>query len=199
MRQRIGVVLAVIATVSLVVPQPAQAFEESGGNANNIVALRNLTSGSSKSKARTALAHNPGPSVTNGNGAFARASCTDCRTVAVAVQVVLTEGPVNDFRPENAAVALNENCVRCRTFAYARQEVLTPGRAVRIGDSAEARIEGIDQRMRELASSNEPFPQLAADLDGLVQELVAVVQGEVQRAGTSATKDGHREVRVDEN
>jgi putative peptide zinc metalloprotease protein len=177
---------------------PAHAFEESSGNVDNVVDVVNRNNGSLATKARTALAHNGGPSVTNGNGALARASCTDCRTVAVAVQVVLTEGPVNDFRPQNAAVALNENCIRCQTFAYARQEVLNPGRPVRIGDSAQAKIDGIDRRMSQLAASTEPFDRLAADLDSLTVEMVGVVQGEVQRAGTTAVDQKHREVRVDE-
>ncbi len=105
---------------------------------------------------------------------------------------------MKDFRPENAAVALNENCLRCQTFAYARQTVLNPGRPVKIGDAAQAKINAIDKRMRQLAASSEPFDKLAAGLDGLTLDLVGVIQGEVRRAGTTAVEDDHRALRVDE-
>ena len=194
MRKRIAAFLAIVATTSLAVPSQALAFEESNGNANNVVVVQNRQGGAFKNKARSLLVHNGGPSVANGNAAVARASCTDCRTVAVAVQVVVLEGPVSDFRPENAAVALNETCVRCQTFAYARQEVLDPGRPVRIGDGAQERVSQIEGQIRDLASSTEPFVQLTADLDNLTVQLVDVVRGEVNRAGATAKVDERRQV-----
>lgn len=186
-------VAAVIVCFSLAVgAQPALAH--GGGGADNIVQVNNQSDGQLKSRARAALAHDPGPTVANQNLALARSSCVDCRTVAVAVQVVLIEGSVTDFRPLNAAVAYNEECVRCQTFAFARQEILSPGRPVELSDEAEGRIDAIQARMRALAASDEPFAQLAADLDGLTDQLVAVVEAEVARAGTSARHESKREV-----
>ncbi len=193
MHRRIAVVISIIATVTMAGPPRAVAGETSGG-ANNIVSVQNVTTGSLLAKARTSLVHDAGPTVANDNEAYAHASCTDCRTVAVAVQVVLVEGATTDFRPTNVALALNENCLRCATFAFARQEVLNPGRHVEIGETAEHQIETIEAQIQGVAVSPEPFDQMTAHLDSLTQQLVAVVQGEVQRAGTTAENNDHREV-----
>ena len=52
----------------------------------------------------------------------------DCRTVAVAFQVVLLVGSVDVVVPQNVAVAVNYACVRCVTQALATQLVVSlPG------------------------------------------------------------------------
>jgi putative peptide zinc metalloprotease protein len=194
-RRRLAAVFSIVASLSLAGAPRALAGDE-GAGANNVVVVRNLEDGAARVRTRAAVAHDPGPTVANDNEAFAYAGCSDCRTVAAAVQVVLVEGPTDDYRPVNAALALNENCVRCATFAYANQVVLQPGHHVEIGDDAEAQIESIQGRIRWVAASSEDFPQMSADLDSLTEQLVDVVQGEVRHAGTTAQRSDDR--RVDE-
>ena len=68
----------------------------------------------------------------NRNEAYALASCRDCRTVAVAFQVVLLVGSVDVVVPQNLAAAVNYACVECVTYALATQLVVTlPGPAQR--------------------------------------------------------------------
>lgn len=189
--------LAALAASLTMVGAPRALADEDGSVANNVVSVRNQEDGASRIRARTSVAHDSGPTVANDNEAFAFASCTDCRTVAAAVQVVLVEGVADDVRPTNFALALNENCLRCATFAYAHQVVLTPGQRVDIGERAQDQIGEIQRQIRTVAGSDEPFPQMNADLDSLTDQLVAVVQGEVQRAGTSAGRNDDR--RVDEH
>jgi len=193
--RRNAVLVSIVSALTLAGGTTAFAGDE-GAGANNVVSVRNLEDGARQIRTRTSVAHDPGPTVANDNEAFAYASCTDCRTVAAAVQVVLVEGPMNESRPVNAALAVNENCLRCATFAYANQVVLQAGRHVEIGDEAEERIEAIEGRIRSVAASSETFLEMSTDLDGLTQQLVAVVQGEVQRAGTTAARIDDR--RVDE-
>ncbi len=192
MHRRIAVMVAMIASLSIL--GAPQAFADGAGGADNIVSVQNQTNSSLAARAKTSVAHDPGPTVANVNQAYAHASCTDCRTVAVAVQVVLVEGPTTDFRPTNVALALNENCLRCATFAFARQEVLSPGRHIEISDPAQRAIKQIQAQVSRVASSSETFPQMTADLDNLTQQLVAVVQGEVQRSGTPAADTEGRQV-----
>jgi len=63
--------------------------------------------------------------VLNRNEAYALASCRDCRTVAVAFQVVLVVGSVDVVVPQNLAAAVNYACVECVTYALATQLVVT--------------------------------------------------------------------------
>jgi putative peptide zinc metalloprotease protein len=138
-----------------------------------------------------------GDTVANENVASAYASCTDCRTVAAAVQVLVVDGSATDFRPVNVAVALNENCLRCQTFAYARQVVIRSATPARLGDDAEDAIEDIDERIGEVVRSRRPFPEMTASLDRLAERMAAVVRAEIARAGSSGHEDDHREVHED--
>src|SRR5688572_28922586 len=61
------------------------------------------------------------------NTAVAYSSCTDCRTVAAAIQVVLVAGPVGSATPENVAIALNYYCTECETLAAAYHFVFADG------------------------------------------------------------------------
>lgn len=195
-RLRSAGLVAVVTTVLALGAPAARADDGGGGGSNNIVKVVNRDDGDTRVRARTAVPEVGGPTVDSTNFASAYASCTDCRTVAVAVQVVVVEGEVTDFQPANAAVAVNEGCVRCQTFAYARQEVLSPGTPVRIGRDAAYAIRNLQYRIQSVAQSDEDFAQMTADLDGLTEQLVSVVQGEIDRAGTTATH--HQDRRVDE-
>jgi putative peptide zinc metalloprotease protein len=62
------------------------------------------------------------------NEAWALASCSDCRTTAVAFQSILAVGESNIVIPQNRAVAVNYNCQRCETNAVAVQLVATLSR-----------------------------------------------------------------------
>jgi len=160
--------------------------QDTRGENDNVVVVRNHQPGAFRWRARSAIAHDPGPSATNQNVAYAYASCTDCRTVAVAVQVVVLEGPVTDFRPANAAVAVNDSCLRCQTYAYGHQVVLSAGRMVELSADAEQRVDQLDHQMDQVAASSEGFDQMTSDLDQLTAQLVSAVQDGIRGAGNGA-------------
>ena len=64
-----------------------------------------------------------GDQLLNANQAHAYASCTNCVTGAVAFQVLLILGQVDEIAPLNAAVAANYLCSACGTYAFAYQIV----------------------------------------------------------------------------
>ena len=66
-----------------------------GGGESNAVVVVNTKDGTSESKAGVKVAHDATDSVDNGNAAVAESSCTNCRSVAVAAQVVLVERNAN--------------------------------------------------------------------------------------------------------
>jgi hypothetical protein len=58
------------------------------------------------------------------NIAFAQGHCTDCQTIAVAVQIVFYRRDAHTVVPENIALASNVGCTRCVTAARAIQYVI---------------------------------------------------------------------------
>ena len=184
MRSRLSVFAAIVAAVVLASPPLAGA---DGSGPHNQLMVVNQTDGQALTRGRAVFNVDQGPTVAPENAALARASCTDCRTVAVAIQVVAMEGSISDFRPLNAAVALNEQCTRCQTYAYARQEVLTVDGTLDLSDAGRDALRRLGEQVRRVADSDEPFLSMGADLDGLTLQMVDVVRGEIDRSGGRET------------
>jgi putative peptide zinc metalloprotease protein len=155
--------------------------------AQNHVTAVNRTDDRVTTFARAAVTEHHGPTVTDENTAYASASCTDCRTVAAAVQVVAVDGSVSDFEPVNAAVALNESCTRCATYAYARQEIITVDGDLTITAAGQAALRALEDQIQQVTGSEEPFLEMGSDLDALTLQMVDIVRGEIERAGLRET------------
>ena len=177
-RPRLTAFAAIVAAAVLAFPPLAGA---EGGH--NHVTVVNQSDGRLATQGRAVLAVDHGPTVDNENTAIARASCTDCRTVAVAVQVLAVDGTASDFAPLNAAVAVNDECTRCQTYAYARQEVITVDGPFTLTADGRDRIDRLEAAIEQTAGSGEPFVEMGADLDSLVVELRTTVLAEIDRAG----------------
>jgi putative peptide zinc metalloprotease protein len=101
------------------------------------------------------------------NEAWAVASCTDCRTVAVAFQGIFVLGDSNVVIPQNIAVAINYDCRRCETEALAVQLISTLTRPP--SNDAMSRLELVWNDLQEL---EESIGELS--LDQIYSELVRI-------------------------
>lgn len=153
------------------------------GGVNNEVVVFNRTDGSFLNRAGFATTRVTSDTVDNQNAAAAYSECTDCRTVAVAVQVVLVQSNANVVTPSNLAVALNYGCHSCETFAGAYQYVVSTDGLVRFTPEGQAEMTAIQNQIRELAATDLPFPQLDAQLGALVDQLWATVDAEMVKLG----------------
>jgi putative peptide zinc metalloprotease protein len=99
--------------------------------------------------------------VNSANSAYALASCADCKTVAVAFQVVIVVGQSNSIAPENLAVAINYNCASCVTLAIAQQLLVTVDRP--LTDEARAQVEAL---WSDIAAFGESLDGLAFAISG---------------------------------
>lgn len=154
---------------------------------NNEVVVLNVTDGSFKNRAGFGTARITGDTVDSQNAAAATSSCSDCRTVAVAVQVVLVQSNTHTATPNNLAIALNQNCSRCESYAGAFQYVVSTGGLVRFTAEGESRMAAIQNEIRDLAGQRLPFPELDARLGELVDQLWATVDQEMVRLGVGFT------------
>ena len=102
-----------LAAMSMVAAPSASADSEGPRNGSpvNTAVVENTKDGSSLFKlAFQVRSITQAATVAPGNAAVAIASCTNCQTVAIAVQVVFVVGSPATFAPENAAVAVNTDC-----------------------------------------------------------------------------------------
>jgi hypothetical protein len=181
-RHRLAFLLALaLATVPISGVQAQD--QDSGSGGKNVVLVVNQTDGRLAARANLVQGLASGPKAIPENLAAARASCMDCRTVAVAFQAVLVISDPDVASPRNAAVAANGGCVRCETFAYAWQYVVSTGGPVRVTPEGHQAIAALEARASDLAASDLPFPQLVEALDRVARDFRTVIDQEVERVG----------------
>jgi hypothetical protein len=100
------------------------AFGEAEGGARNYVVVKNYRDAAYRGRGRIQMNRIHGDTVAPENLAWAESSCTDCQTLAVALQVDLYQRGAHTVAPQNVAVALNVECTRCITIAVAVQYVI---------------------------------------------------------------------------
>ena len=123
--------------------------------------------------------------VLNRNEAYAFASCTACRAVAVSFQVVLVVGQAHVVAPQNIAAAVTYHCVACITQALATQLVVTvpgplPAPTVQQLDALWSRIVAFEQDVGSLS-----FDQVQSAIASFEQEIVALVRPDLTAPGAA--------------
>ena len=128
--------------------------------------------------------------VLNRNEAYALASCRDCRTVAVAFQVVLVVGSVDVVVPQNVAAAVNYACVECVTHALATQLVVSL--PAELSEDGARDLAAVWAELGEFGKRIEglPLAELRDRLAEFESRIVAVVQADVARSGTDPADEG---------
>jgi putative peptide zinc metalloprotease protein len=126
------------------------------GEGDNQALAINTEDGSVQYDVTFALVWADEDTVVNGNEAYAFASCRDCRTVAVAFQVVLVVGSADVVVPQNLAGAVNYACLECVTYALATQLVVTvPGP---LGEAGMQELAAIWEELRVFGEQIEDVP-----------------------------------------
>jgi putative peptide zinc metalloprotease protein len=121
------------------------------------------------------------------NAAVAFASCTECETVAIAIQAVLIFSDPSVVAPTNLALAYNLDCSGCETLASAYQWVFTTGGPVHFTAEGNRRIAELRRRLLELLRSDLSIAELQAELDVLMQEFEAILHSELVPAGQASS------------
>jgi putative peptide zinc metalloprotease protein len=183
------VLLIVALAVALGAPGAARA-DDDGGQNNSAVAI-NTKDGSSLFKLAFKIRKVAGDAVTAENVALAYSSCTSCRTTAIAFEIVLVTGSPSTFKPQNVAVAVNENCTLCTTFATAYQWVVQVPEGARFTRDGMRELADVYRELRRLKRQDLP-PE---ELDRLTRELAArvdvVLKNEIVARHGEHDESGH--------
>lgn len=185
-------VAAVVATVSASVPGVALADtnpEAQGTDGavvelhwNNRAQVRNDDDGRTRSRVAYSFRYLRAQQLSAANEATALASCTGCRTVALALQVGIVTGRAPVVRADNRAVAVNTECSGCVTYASAGQFLLVTDEPLRLTLAGRGRLAAVSTRLRILAVSRTPVSDLEAQVAQLHAEVIEVLSNETRRA-----------------
>jgi putative peptide zinc metalloprotease protein len=173
--------LAAAAALCLTVAKPPPA--DAGDNTAVVV---NLRDDSSTFRLAFKITRVNRDVVDSSNAAVAAASCTDCQTVAVAIQAVLIFSEPSVVTPTNFAFAFNLECERCYTLATAYQFVSTTG-IVHFSAEGNRRIAVIRRKLEALRNANLSIEEIQARVDDLAGDLLDVMRTELVAPGRGTT------------
>jgi putative peptide zinc metalloprotease protein len=163
-------------------------FRPDAAHAQDTAAVAvNTKDGSSIFRLAFAIKRAAGDVVDNSNAAVAFASCTDCQTIAISIQIVFVTGDPEVVTPENIALAYNVLCTLCDTLASAYQWVLSTDGQVHFTAEGNQAIAEIRRELRELGKSGLTGPEIQARLDELMRRLAQVLEHELVQAGKSGS------------
>jgi putative peptide zinc metalloprotease protein len=171
-----------IALVALAfVGGPALARPAEARADNSAVAI-NTKDGSSLFKFAFAIKRVAGDVVDEQNAAVSYASCTECQTVAIAIEIVLVTGDPSVVTPTNLAIALNDQCTLCVTVADAYQFVVSAPSGFSFSPHGMQQIRRIADEIRDLGKGDLSAAEIQSRLEQLVQELRDVLVQELANA-----------------
>lgn len=145
-----------------------------GAGGNNVVMINNHQDDSLRVKGSVQLNRINAPNVAPQNLARAYSSCTDCETLAVAMQVNLIRRDTNRVVPANAAVAINYQCTRCRTIAVALQYTLSVDDPMQTPHDVRQLVRQMDLELREIARAADSLSEAIERINGVIGRFVAL-------------------------
>lgn len=189
-RRLLPFLAALLAAVGVASARPALALADDGsGGANTAIAI-NTKDGSSVFKLAFAIRHVMNGVVDQANAAVAVASCTDCTTIAVAIEIVLVESNASVVTPTNVALAFNDQCVLCVTAAQAYQFVLGTGGPVHFDAEGNRILNEIRHELHDLKKADVTLAELQARLDAIANQIRDVLANHLVPAGKAKEGEG---------
>lgn len=161
-----------------------------GGDVNQAIAV-NTEDGASLFRMAFSIKRVADGVIDQENAAVALASCTDCRTVALAFQVVLVMGGADVVVPTNQAVAYNNQCAECLTFASATQIVVGIDGPVRLTGEGIKQLLELQRRLRDLEAriAELSAADLVAEVSAIEAALITILDTQLVPVGSGNDDD----------
>ena len=123
------------------------------GAPRNEVRLENTENNRFMARASVKMYRIKGDDIIPVNLALAQGKCTDCQTIAVAVQVVFYQRGAKNVQPQNIAIASNVGCTHCVTIARSIQYVIPVDDLKEdVPDQVKRLVKDLDKEARYFAS-----------------------------------------------
>jgi len=137
------------------------------------------------------IVRSSGPSVSVSNVALAVTACTNCRAIAVAIQVDLVWPVPAVLNAENLSVAVASGCTTCDALAAAFQYVVASPQPMQLTRQGRHDVAAIEHQLRALESSGLAPADLVARVDALAAQLGNVLATELVPAHHAERGDDH--------
>jgi putative peptide zinc metalloprotease protein len=162
------------------------AVNAGGSGGDNVAVASNTKDGKTVVAISLKIVQTASSNVDPANVAVAAASCTDCETVAIALEGVLVAGDPTTFDPANVALAINSDCTNCQTLATAYQDVVQNDTRVRITGAGRKEIADIRQDLDSLRKSGLDIVAIQKRVNDDAGRFLAVLRNDVVPIGPGA-------------
>jgi putative peptide zinc metalloprotease protein len=167
------------------------------GAPRNEVRLQNKQDNRFMARASIRMFRIKGDDIGPMNLALAQATCTDCQTIAVAVQVVFYQRGATNVHPQNIAIASNVGCTRCVTIARAIQYAIPVDDLKEdVPDEVKRLVKDLDKEARYFASIKSIDQLNSAEANRRLQQILdqyADLQQDLRDAMTQRARDNEEE------
>jgi putative peptide zinc metalloprotease protein len=174
-------------TTSTTPAAPSDTTASPGSGTDNVAAAVNTKDGKTVVAISLKITQIANDTVDPTNAAVAVASCSDCQTVAIALEGVLVAGDPTTFDPTNIALALNTGCTNCQTLATAYQDVVQNSTRVRITGAGRQEIADVRKDLESLRNSGLDIAAIQQRVDNDAGRLLAVLRNDVVPIGKPGT------------
>jgi len=147
-------------------------FIEDATHRNNVLAVNNVD-GRFELNGRVDFVRG-NDKVTAGNQAVANSNCSNCQTLALALQLVVYPQSATYVAPVNVATAVNENCHDCFSVAWAIQYVIP------VADPKDLPL-NVKELVKELNAEMNEIERIRQLNEGNVQQIDAQISSILAR------------------
>ena len=163
-----------------------------GAGGNNIVMINNHQDDRLRVRGSVQINRITAPNVAPQNLARAYSSCTDCETLAVAMQINLIRRDTHRVVPGNAAVAINYQCTRCRTVAFSLQYTLSVDDPRQTPRDVRDLVRAMDAELRAIAANPTDLADAINRINAVINRFVALAESlrEERDEATATTTPG---------
>ena len=166
-------------------------FPAAGGGAN-IVQVINHADSHFRMDGKVKLNQIPGPNAGPKNEAFAYSSCTNCDTMAVALEINLISTSARNIQPLNEVVALNYHCANCMTYAWAIQYTIQVADPAQVPSDVQELMRQMNATMTHIKTSGETLTQALSEVNAVIGEFneLGIYLTDKQLTATEPTTPG---------
>jgi hypothetical protein len=182
-------VVVALAAVVFALGAPGAALAADGGKDNTAIAV-NKKDATREVRASFQITDLKGDPIDPTNSAVAFASCTDCQTYAVAIQVAFVHNTPQTFTPTNQAWAINYECTRCVTVADAYQFVTSVPDGSALTREGDRRLKDLRKQVGDLKKSTIGPLELHGAVEEVVAEVRDVIATDIEHTGAVEHESG---------
>ena len=166
-------------------------FPAAGGGAN-IVEVINHADSHFRMDGKVKLNQIPGPNAGPKNEAFAYSSCTNCDTMAVALEINLISTSARNIQPLNEVVSVNYQCNHCVTYGRAIQYTIQVADPTQVPSDVQELMRQMNATMTHIKTSGETFTQALSEVNAVIGEFneLGIYLTDKQLTATDPTTPG---------